>query len=377
MTRRVAVHVSANKYPSLPATHHTSRIWTELAKGFDEYHVIATHASLSYHRSQEGNIFLHRLPSLSGRSFPFFFVSWLAIPLLMRIQPTHIIAQCPVLGGFAAACFARVSKIPLFLELHGDHYFDSVRPGVVGKIEHYIYRTFSRFALGSATRIRSLSDDMTFHLARVYGASVRAKAITVANRVDLDVFKAPKQTYSFKDIIRIVSVGSFVPRKNHLALIEDLALTGVQFHLSLVGSGELKGVYLAHARELGVQDRLTVFESLSHKQLADVLAQHDLYVHYSLSEGVPRAVLEAMAMGLPVVATRVGYIAGVLDHGVNALVIDKPYRPALARELRRLEGSEALRRTLGENARRTVERDFEWSTVFQRYRSAILEMSLS
>jgi glycosyltransferase involved in cell wall biosynthesis len=150
--------------------------------------------------------------------------------------------------------------------------------------------------------------------------------------------------------LRIICVGSYIPLKNHLALIEDVAnLADVS--LTIVGGGPLRAAYEQQITQLRLQARVKLVPWMSQHDLAVLLAKHDAYVHYSTTEGLSRAILEAMAVGLPVVATRVGFVDGVLLDGVNALVLDKPWRGA-------------------------IERDYSAAAVFGQYRSAILSAAV-
>lgn len=375
MNRTCLFHISANHYGPFPTQHHTRRIWDELAKGFEEYHIIARGEGGRYVHSVEGSLHLHLLPAFGKRMWPFFFLSWILPWFILRYRPTHLLAQCPVLGGLAAACCAKLFRIPLFVELHGAHYFAPARPGWKGVFEHALYRRLSRLTFWAATRIRSLSEDMSDCVLQVYGAATYKKVVVIPNRVDLKIFHDFKKSYATGSLIRIITIGNYSKNKNHLALIEDLCKTGIDFKLTIVGSGPLREEYLHLADRLHIVGNIETM-SLDHQSLSALLPQQDIYVHYSLSEGVSRAILEAMATGLPVVATRVGFIKGVLCDGENALVIDQPYTDGLVKSIRALAESEVLRKQLGVAARQTIEIRFEWNHVFNQYRTAIKSMSL-
>jgi glycosyltransferase involved in cell wall biosynthesis len=371
VTRTCLLHISGNQYPPLPADHHTRRIWEELAKGFDEYHVLARAKGMRFSHSVQGNIHLHLLPSFGRRMWVFFFLSWLLPYFVVRYRPTHMLAQCPVLGGLAAAACAILFRVPLIVELHGAHYFAPARTGLAGVLEFRIYKWLSWIAFAAADRIRSLSQDMTDSLCDVYWEGLRGKVCTIPTRVDLSVFAKAKADYTTGDVLRVITVGSFFPRKNHINLIRDLRLIGIRFRLVIVGSGPLRDDYLRLSVELGIAESIVIAGQVGHHELARLLVDSDVCIHYALSEGLPRAILEAMAAGLPVVTTRVGFIQGVLEDGENALVLDPPWGAGLAQALTRIGTSERLRRKIGENGRRTIEDRFESNLVFEQYRRAI------
>lgn len=95
------LHISANTYPPLDGKHHfTKEIWKELAKGFDEYHVLARSETNKYSYSNEGNI--HLVPRLTQ---VFFFTSFWMFRI---IKITHLLSQCPIVGGFAGTIASKL-----------------------------------------------------------------------------------------------------------------------------------------------------------------------------------------------------------------------------------------------------------------------------
>lgn len=242
----------------------------------------------------------------------------------------------------------------------------------MGIAEFTVYRVLSQLTFLVADRIRSLSDDMTISLRRIYGNGVARKAAAIPTRVDLSIFDHVKTNYEISGTIRIITIGSFYPRKNHCALIRDLHSSGIPFTLTLVGAGPLSDEYIKLGRALGIDNNIRITGSLSHSQLATLLPEHDIYVHYALSEGLPRAILEAMATGLPVVTTRAGFIDCVFRSGVNSYVLDPPWNLALTRTLSALQNCSDTRRRIGQSGRETVLEQFESNKVFEQYRKAIL-----
>lgn len=367
------LHISGNQYSPLPSEHHTRRIWDELSKNCDEYHILARGKDMSFSHTVDGNIHLHLVSAFGRRMWVFFFLSWLLPYYIVKYKPTHLVVQCPVMGGLSAALCSVLFRLPLFVELHGAHYFQPARAGLSGIIEHYIYRLFSWPAFSVASKIRSLSEDMSQNLIRVYGAHLSRKVVVIPTRVDLSVFNKVKTKYSVDGPLRIISVGAYTPIKNHISLLEDLNECGIAFTLTLVGAGPLENEYLIKAKQLGLTDQLNIAGQISHSQLATMLPSYDLYIHYSTSEGLSRAILEAMAAGLPVIATRVGYIEGVLENNKNAVVLDQPWRENFIHNMENLSVSENQRQRLGIAARQTIEERFDADRVFELYRNEIVD----
>jgi glycosyltransferase involved in cell wall biosynthesis len=362
----VVLHVSGNRFPPLPTPHHTLAIWRELAKDVDQYHVFGRATGWRGSVTSDGNLTVHLVPSLIRREAESLVTSLELLSLVRRVRPSVILCQCPVFGGLAATIACRRYGIPTMVELHGEHFFRDRQDSLRARA----FQRLARPALQAATTIRVLTDDMQDSLSKTYGASVASKSIVIPTRVDLDVFSPAKTDYTLGDVLRIVTVGSYVPVKNHLALIaamRDLPDT----HLTIVGDGLLRGAYEAAIVNAGLQDRISLHPSIPQPQLSRVLAGQDVYVHYSRSEALSRAILEAMAMGLPVVATPVGFIKDVLRDGVNALLVHSPWERTLVSCLHRLRASEPLRRAIGESGLSTIRRGYEWNTVFEKYRQAI------
>lgn len=375
MTRTVVLHISGNRYRPLPQKHHTLQIWEELATDADEYHVLARSTDLTFSTSQLCKIHLHLVPSVTGRMLEFLLTGWLALYYILRIRPTHLVAQCPVMGGLPAALASRLLNIPLLVELHGTHYFKAARPGFGGRLEHQLYRRLSGLAFRTARHIRSLAPEMTTHLGATYGAAVAAKSVVVPTRVNRAIFRNTRSGYKLEGPLKIISVGGLYVNKNHAALIRAVTSAGVNSQLTIVGEGPERASLQALIRELDLQGRVRLTGNIDHSALARELNAHDVYVHYSRAEALSRAILEAMACGCPVVTTRVGFIDGVLNDHQNAIVIDAPWDKQLQRALIELRDSEDLRQRIGTAGSACIEHSFDAGKVFHAYRHLIYSMA--
>lgn len=131
----------------------------------------------------------------------------------------------------------------------------------------------------------------------------------------------------------------------------------------------------SRARELGVAKRV-VFTGLR-RDIPNLLAAADISVLPSLSEGLPNSVIEAMAAALPVVATKVGGVPELIQHGRHGLLVSPGNREALVESITALLANPFLSRRLGEAARTRIETGFSFEKMFQEtvslYRTVLAE----
>lgn len=141
-------------------------------------------------------------------------------------------------------------------------------------------------------------------------------------------------------------------------------LGGLRPALHLVGDGKFRAQLERIAAELGIADSVKFLGQRG--DVVTLLQQSWGFVLPSRWEGMPNALLEAMACGLPCVATRVSGSEDVIAHGVNGFLVN-PERPTeLARALRRIVENTDLARRLGNEARSTVVRDYQLGSVADR-----------
>jgi glycosyltransferase involved in cell wall biosynthesis len=213
-------------------------------------------------------------------------------------------------------------------------------------------RLAARAALRSADLVLPVSEDLGRALRRL---EPRARTRVVPNVVDEQVFTPGRRGSTGRR--RLLTAGLLdTERKGVDLLLEALALVPERdgLVLDVVGDGRLRPRYEALAARLGLGDAV-VFHGLKPKpELAALMREADLFVLASRYENNPCVVLEAMASGLPVVATRVGGVPEVVDGQSGSLA--PPNDPAafaaeLEAALARLDEFDR-----GEIARRTVDR---------------------
>ncbi|MFZ1936723.1 MAG: glycosyltransferase [Thermoguttaceae bacterium] len=203
----------------------------------------------------------------------------------------------------------------------------------------------SRLAARNAACFTTVSADLKNYFVSEVGIPADAIKVVI-NGVDTKRF-CPAQgdsplrallPASFQGRV-VVSVGRLSEAKDHLTLlraIKMLVVRNIDLCLMLIGEGEQREVVENAVRELGLQAHVHLLGS---RPAVDALLPHaDLFVLSSRREGLPIALLEAMACGLPVIATTVGGIPEVMKHGVNGVLVPPENHQSLAEAIELLLG---------------------------------------
>lgn len=235
-------------------------------------------------------------------------------------------------AGLPALVLARLSRAALVVT---EHYTGFQRGLITGSD-----RLTARVAFERADLVAPVSRELAGHLREI---APQARIEVHPNTVDTEVF-TPASHPDHDPPQRLLNVAALAEKKGHGYLLEALSRLG-SVHLDLVGDGELRDELEARARELGVPVRF--HGELPKERVARLMGEADLLVLPSTHETFGCVLIEAMACGLPSVATRVGGVPEVLDDTAGELV--EPRDPAalaaaIERVLARSFDSEALAR---------------------------------
>ncbi len=236
-----------------------------------------------------------------------------------------------------------------------------------------IHRIIDRILSRVTDRVIACSHEVATVLIKTFKISeYRIKVIS--NGIDFNRFESINlsrinEIDSLPDnIIKIVIVGRLHPAKGHLDLIKAIAKlkdTCRNFHVFFVGEGDLQHDIITKCTESGINDYISLMGQRS--DIPSILAKVDVFVMPSHWEGLPMALLEAMAMSKAVIASRVGGIPDVITDGDNGLLIDKSDYLALSNALQKLLSSSELRKKLGNAAKKSVLENYSAKNVSKEY----------
>lgn len=276
-------------------------------------------------------------------------VAFVACLLRHRVELVH--CHAAMRGSFwrkgLFASIARLFGIPVILHLHGSEmkpFYVSQRPFVQRLIR-------SRLEQASLVVVLSQSwKDFVQSIAPGARVTIVPNYVTVPEPIE-------RSSRVGREILFLGLVGQ---RKGVYDLIESfLPLRDAHPEARLVigGNGETEKA-AALIRDRGLDAEVVLAGWIDGPAKTELLHRCGIYVLPSHNEGLPMSVLEAMAVGLPVVTTRAGGIPELVTDGVDGILIDAGDRTALTRALTRLVEDESLRERLGEAGRRRVEQTY-------------------
>lgn len=294
---------------------------------------------------------------------------------IMRRYRPHIV-HTRNWGAIEAVAAARLAGVPAVV--HSEHGYEvDMLAGLPLR-----RRLFRRASYAMADSVFALTKELrNFHARQVWMSP--DKVSVIYNGVDTARFFPSSETRIAMrkelglplESIVVGSVGRLVPIKDHQTLLKAAALlaaTGIDFRVLLVGSGpeREKLQNLATGRLAG-----RVCFAGDSNRVPEMLNAMDVFVLPSLGEGMSNTLLEAMACGLPVVATNVGGNPEVIEDNINGWLFPPGDAGLLADKLTILARDNKLIHQLGTAARRRCIETFSLSLMLDTYRSFYLNLA--
>jgi glycosyltransferase involved in cell wall biosynthesis len=294
--------------------------------------------------------------------------------------------------GYAAAREAdRYETVPFIVNPHGMEEFGSTGPRLA-TAKHLLYaplRAAVRRCARAADRVIA-TDAVLVPTVREHLHVDDARVTVVPNAVDLDAVASaasPDQARALRaraavgpDAVLMVAVGRLEANKGFQVLLEALGRLGPAtparrpWTLVLLGEGSERNRLERLVDASALRTRVLMPGRVSDAELHAWYEAADLFVHPSLYEGSSIVTLEAMAHGLPVVATRAGGLPDKVRPGLNGWLVEPGDGAGLAASLEVALDRQAPLRQMGLESRGIVEREFGWFAVIDRLLAVYDEM---
>lgn len=238
-------------------------------------------------------------------------------------------------------------KIPFIASQRGDY--------------HARYTKFrlwltEKFIYSPADRLLTNSEQIQRHLQQLYPEK---QIFSIPNLLELPAEEWAQKQRNATDHKLIVCVGRFAQEKGHRYLIEALSLLNqkeIKWQCTFLGEGELESELRALTAKHNLSDKV-MFPGFCEDVFSELL-KADVFVLPSLHEGSPNALIEAMGIGMPCIASDVGGIRDLLENEKNGIRVPSQDSVALAEALHRMLTEPEFAKELGQNARTTIQQKF-------------------
>jgi glycosyltransferase involved in cell wall biosynthesis len=254
---------------------------------------------------------------------------WAALRHVRRWRPDVIHVHFAVPSGPLAWGLSRLTGIPYVLTAHLGDVPDGV-PEKTGRWFRWVY-PFTPPVWRGAARVAAVSE-YTRSLARQhYPVDIQV----IPNGVDLSELDPGPICAGRPPTITFA--GRFMPQKNPLLFVQTLAgLKHLPWRCAMIGDGPLRPEVEAAIQAAGLQERISLPGWVTPEEVASSFARSDILFMPSLSEGLPVVGVRALALGLAVVASRVGGFVDLVEQGVNGYLFEPEDAAGFSRALTEL-----------------------------------------
>ena len=263
-----------------------------------------------------GNVFVHPSPWPLVFQPGWIFKKGLEIYREQKFDLITVHEYPPFYNGMGARFLWQKIRVPYVLEIH--HIPGYPKPAdLKEKVYARLFRNFIKYDASKAVAVRVVNQNQVPDFLKKSGVPAEKIKYIPSLYIDLNIFK-PLNTQKDYDLI---FVGRMEENKGLNLFLE--AVRKIHAKALIVGSGSLAKNTKLRVKDLGLEDRVTIHgwakDSL---EVAELLNKSKILVMPSYNEGGPRVVLEAMACGLPVLATPVGIVPDIIKNEESGVIIN-------------------------------------------------------
>lgn len=218
-----------------------------------------------------------------------------------------------------------------------------------------------------ADRVQAISTFLAEWAKRVgYGGEVAV----IPNGVDTRKFENPSPHVT-GETVRIITTSRLVEKNGVGDVIEAMKFLPANFIFQIVGTGPLEKELKEKAKTLGVGERVEFIGFALPENIPSYLHKADIFIRPSLSEGMGNSFIEAMAAGLPVIATPVGGIPDFLKNEETGLFVEPKNPRQIAFQIQKLVSDRVLRDKIVINAKRMVQERYDWDLIAEEMKARV------
>jgi glycosyltransferase involved in cell wall biosynthesis len=268
-------------------------------------------------------------------------------------------AICGTVSGLATA----LCRVPQVTTFRGEDMKQAASGGFVSAIPVRLALGLSRSAIG-------VSEDIAAKLRSASRQRYRHTVHCIPNGADAFQAKARQESNSTATPFKVIVVGSLIERKNCRDCLNAFAIFSnhVDSLLTFAGDGPLRKSLEEEAIALGIENKVRFLGTVAPERIGTVLAESDVLVLASRSEGRANAILEAMHCRVPVIASRLAGTLELIEDGESGILFDVGDIDGLASRLTHVAREPSLRAYLANNAFESVQKKrLTWSHCARAY----------
>jgi glycosyltransferase involved in cell wall biosynthesis len=353
----IPIAIVLNSFDAGGTEHQMTELICRLDRRFFEVHVAClARRGVLRTRLETASIGITEFPLRSLKSVDTLhqarrFVRW------CRDRRVRVLQACDFYANVFALPAATIARVPVRLGSRRDVTMPERSPG---------QRLLQRLSYPLAHRVIANSSAAA---ERLIQEGVRpSKVVTIANGLDFDRFAVRQQGSPSRRPRIVTTVANLRPGKGHDVLLKAAArlvrrVPDIRFRI--VGDGPRRGDLERQAAALRVSSHV---EFLGYRSdVAELLRQSDIFALPSLMEASPNALIEAMAAGVPIVATRVGGIPEAIEHERSGILVAPQDDRALAAGIARLIKRPQIASRLADAARQSAESRFSFDRMVNEF----------
>lgn len=278
--------------------------------------------------------------------------------LLKEIRFSLVHVHTPVAAFVTRLACQRTNTHPVLYTAHGFHFYKGA------PLKNWLlYYNMEKLAAHWTDGLITINEEdykaaQKFKLRKngkmFFVPGVGVDVVSLEQRIaSIDRSEKRKELGLSADAAVIITVGELNANKNHIQVLEALSkLNKTNFHYLIVGNGEDEQKLQKAVNELLLRDKVSFLGF--RRDVPELLTASDVFILTSRREGLPKAVMEAMAVGLPIIATDVRGNRDLVKSGENGYLVPLDDVEQTAIAIERLIDSEDLRRSMGEKSKELV-----------------------
>lgn len=258
----------------------------------------------------------------------------------------------PVLSLEALVCL-RKSGVKLIVSCRG--HSENVRPYLNTERYHKLKELFSL-----VDKVHCVAYEMESRMITDFGLD-KAKSFVNEPAIDLNRFKFKAKT-TLTNTLVLITNGRLVSLKGYifsLLAVKQLISDGVKLEYRIIGSGAEEDNILFYINRLNLTNHVRLLGAIEPSEVAKEVSNADIYIACTLNEGLSNAVIEAMAVGTPVITTNVNGMPELVDDGINGIVVNAFSDIDIYKGVKRLINDSYLYRRFSIEGRKKVEEKFD------------------